>query len=222
MEWKLENSPVFTILSIELEPGESVVTEPGAYVMHQGEVDVKTGMRGGIFSSIARRIAGGESIFMNEIIAKSRALVKLAPSVPGDIAYIPLTGQEVYVQDRSFLAMHGDVRMGIVWKGFRGLIAEGEMIWLKVEGSGGVWVNSFGAIQEIELGPGETMMVDNGHMVAIEEGVSWKIRKLGGLKTLAFGGEGLVMELRGPGKVLIQTRTLPSFVSALLPFIPRK
>ncbi len=221
MRWELENGPVFTLLSVELSPGESIVAEPGAYVMHRGSINVKTSTRGGVLSAFARRLAGGESIFMNEITAgPGGALVKLAPSTPGDITYIKLDGSmPVFVQDRSFLAMHGDTRLGVAWRGFKGLIAEGELMWLKAEGVGGVWVNSFGAIQEVELGPGEELTVDNGHMVAIEGTVQWRVRKLGGLKTLFFGGEGLVMELKGPGRAYIQTRTLPGFAGVLLPFL---
>jgi len=51
--------------------------------------------------------------------------------------------------------------------------------------------------------------VDNGHIVAMDPTVSWKPGLLGGVKTQAFGGEGLVLRLEGPGRVWIQTRTLP-------------
>ncbi len=224
MDWSIESQPAFSVLKVKLSSGEKITSEPGAYLLHKGDIRVKTGAKGGVFSALARKIAGGESIFMNDIIAESSGTeVWFAPSVPGDIKYITVSPENpVYVQDSSFLAMHGDVKLTVAWRGIKGLIAEGELFWLKLEGNGGVWVNSYGAMSEIPLNVNERIVVDNGHLVAMTGSLSWKVRKFGGLKSFVFGGEGFVMEIVGPGNVLVQTRTLPSLASALVPFLPKK
>ncbi|MBX7250480.1 MAG: AIM24 family protein [Candidatus Promineofilum sp.] len=46
-------------------------------------------------------------------------------------------------------------------------------------------------------------------------------RKIGGLKSTLFSGEGLVVDLTGPGRVLAQTRSTDQFLSWLIPKLPR-
>ena len=59
-------------------------------------------------------------------------------------------------------------------------------------------------------------------MVAFDEGVQYRVKKVGGLKSTLFSGEGLVCEFVGPGKVLIQTRSADAFLSWLIPQLPSK
>ncbi len=217
MRWEVLQKPSYTILKVSLERGESVTAEPGAMVLMRGPIRIQTGT-GGLGKGILRAMLGGESLFLNTYVAEGPSEVWLAPSFPGDIAYFPLSGTSLIIQDTSYLAHHGNVSVGVSWRGFRGLLAEGSLVWLKAEGYGGVWVNSFGAIEQVELREGERVTVDNFHLVAMSEGVKWKVRKFGGIKSFVLGGEGIVMELEGPGIAYIQTRSLPPFVDMLRKF----
>jgi len=148
--------------------------------------------------------------------------VWLAPSLPGDITYIKLEGQSISVQDMAYVAHHGDIDVDIAFRGFKGLLAEGEVFWLKLSGTGGVWLGAYGGVDVIELGPSEKTIIDNFHTIAIEDSVKWKIRKFGGWKSFILGGEGLVVEAKGPGKIYTQSRIIPELVKFLLKFIPKK
>jgi uncharacterized protein (TIGR00266 family) len=216
-EYRIEKGPAYSVLRVVLEPGESVVVESGSYLLNRGEVDVKT-TTGGIVKALLRAIAGGESLFLNVITAKERAEVWIAPPVTGDIAAIDIDG-EIFIQDSSYLAHIGDIEVSVGWRGLSGLLAEGELIWVKARGRGTVFLSSFGAIMEVEVPPGEKVTVDNGHFVAIEGG-SWKIRKFGGWKTFFLGGEGLVVDVYGPARLWVQTRNLPAFAGVLRRFLP--
>jgi len=57
-------------------------------------------------------------------------------------------------------------------------------------------------------------------MVSFDEGVEYKVKRVGGLKSTLLSGEGLVCELTGPGKISIQSRSLDSFISWLAPRLP--
>ncbi len=219
MKWKVDYSPSYSILKIFLEPGEEVTAEAGAYVLHKGDVEIRTHTGGGLLKAFARAVFAGETVFVNTFIARSNAELWFAPGVPGDIIYVPLQNQQLIIQDTSYLAHHGNIDLGIAWRGFRGLLAEGSLVWFKVEGIGGVWVNSYGAIDKIELAPGEKITIDNFHFVAMDSTVSWNVRKFGGIKSFVFGGEGVVIEIRGPGRVFVQTRTLPPLANILRKFI---
>ncbi len=165
---------------------------------------------------------GGESFFMNTYVADGPSEIWFAPSLPGDITYLPLNGNAYVIQDFSYLVHHGDVKVTTAWRGFKGLLAEGSLVWLKAESYGGVWVNSYGGIEKIDFAPGEVITVDNFHFVAMTDGMRWSVRKFGGIKSFLFGGEGIVMEVQGPGTVLVQTRSLPPFAKLLMKLIGRK
>ncbi|RLE99325.1 MAG: TIGR00266 family protein [Thermoprotei archaeon] len=219
MEWRVEHKPSYSLLKVFLKPGESVTAEAGAMVLIKGEVDIKT-HTGGLSKAILRGLFGAESVFLNIFVARTSAEVWLAPRVPGDIEYIPLREESYVVQDMSYLAHHGDVDVGVAWRGLRGLLAEGELVWLKVEGVGGVWVNAYGGLTKIDLRPGERIIVDNFHFVAMNQYIRWRVRKFGGWKSFLLGGEGIVLEVEGPGTVYIQTRILPPLARLIRKYMP--
>ncbi|ADI31525.1 TIGR00266 family protein [Staphylothermus hellenicus] len=223
MKWEIVTRPSYSLLQVVLEPNENVTAEPGAMMYMAGDINVKT-HTGGLGKAIARKLLGGESIFMNTFIAGPRGgEVWFAPSLPGDIKYIALNGsRNLIIQDTSYLAHHGDIKLSVAWRGLRGLLAEGEMFWLRASGVGGVWINSYGGIIEKELGVGEKIIIDNFHFVAMDDGMKWNIRRFGGLKSFLFGGEGLVIEVEGPGRIYVQTRSLPPFMQLIAKYIGRR
>ena len=220
MRWVVSQEPSYTILKVGLSAGESVTAEPGAMVLMRGPVEIKT-HTGGILSGLARALAGGESMWLNTYVAKGSAEVWFAPNLPGDIIYRELRGEELFVQDTSYLAHHGDVKVSVGWRGFRGLLAEGQLVWLKVVGTGGVWMNAYGGVETVSLGAGERMVVDNFHFVAMTSGMKWRVRKFGGIKSFLLSGEGIVIEVEGPGTVYLQTRSLPPFVGLIAKYLKR-
>ncbi|MHA1615689.1 MAG: TIGR00266 family protein [Candidatus Njordarchaeales archaeon] len=222
MKWKIEFSPAYSLLKTRLEPGEKIVAESGAMVVTKGDVKVKTGVYGGIVSGFLRKMFGGESFFMNEYTGGgSGGEIWLAPALPGDIVYIELQNSEVHVQDMAYLAHHGNIDIGVKFRGLKGLLAEGEVVWLKLKGTGGVWVSGYGGIDVINLNPGEEVIVDNFHAVAIDGNVKWSIGKFGGWKTFFLGGEGIAIKAKGPGRIFVQTRIIPQFVKLLLKYLPK-
>ncbi len=220
MRWSVESRPSYSVLKVFLEPGESVTAQAGALLLVKGSVDVKT-HTGGFLKAFLRAALGGESLFLNTYRARERSELWFAPEVPGDITYIELGGEPWVLQDSSYLAHWGEVSISVAWRGFRGFLAQGEFVWLKAEGRGGIWVNSFGAIEKIEVKPGERIVIDNLHFVAMPATTRYRIRKFGGLKTFVFGGEGLVVEVEGPASIYVQTRTLPPFAYAIRRYSPR-
>lgn len=221
MKWRVDDGPVYSVLKVWLEPGEEVWAEPGALMLMRGSVEVET-TSGGILRGLKRALLGGESFFMNRYVARGPAEVWFVPPVPGDIRGVELRGEAWVVQDASYLAHSGGLEVDTRFRGFRGLLAEGELFWLEVRGSGTLWVSSYGAIEEVEVPPGETLVVDNFHLVAMPSDTDYSIRKFGGLKSFLFGGEGLLVEVRGPARVLVQTRILPPFAQLLARFLPRR
>jgi uncharacterized protein (TIGR00266 family) len=210
------------VLKVWLEPGEEIWAEPGAFIYGRGRFKVST-TSGGILRGIMRALAGGESFFLNRFEAEGSSELWFAPPLPGDIASLRVTPTtEWVVQDSSYLAHYGRVDVSTAWRGLRGLLAEGELVWLKLSGDGIAWVNAFGAIERVEVPPGEEVVIDNFHFVAMNADASYSITRLGGLKTLMFGGEGFVVKVRGPATVYIQTRMIPELARILHRYMPAK
>ena len=221
MEYFFDQKPAYTLLKVKLNPGEKITVESGSYMLHKGEVEIETST-GGLLSGLARRFLGGESLFLNTIKALSEVEVWISPNLPGDITAIKVDNSELYVQDSSYLAHYGDFNVSVGWRGLRGLIAEGELFWLKISGSGIVFVNSYGGINELKLKSNEKVTIDNMHFVALDGSIKWRVRKFGGWKTFLFGGEGFVIDVEGPGRVWVQSRNLPALAKIISKFIPRR
>jgi acyl-CoA synthetase (AMP-forming)/AMP-acid ligase II len=67
--------------------------------------------------------------------------------------------------------------------------------------------------------PGETLIVDNFHLVGFSDTCSYKVTKFGGLKETLLGGEGLVTQITGPGEIYIQTKNVKEFVDWIWRYI---
>jgi uncharacterized protein (TIGR00266 family) len=211
----------FTHLEVKLEPGESLMAESGAMASCDSKIDVTTSLKGGLFSSIVRKLLGGESLFLNHYQNKSADRTQtliLSKVTPGDIVVKELHDDVFYLQPGSFLCATSGVHLKLKWAGFRFLFGgEGLFRWAAT-GSGKLWIGVYGALVKHEL-KGE-WIVDTGHLVAYPEGVTYKIQLSSGLFSSFFSGEGLVGRLEGTGTVYLQTRSLNGFVSWLNPRLP--
>lgn len=93
---------------------------------------------------------------------------------------------------------------------------------LKTVGTGKIFVNACGGIIEKRLQSGEKMILDNYQLVALRSTAGYRVTKHGSLKITLFGGEALVIEIIGPGKVFIQTKNIMEFVRAIVPLLPKR
>ncbi|WP_297535747.1 TIGR00266 family protein [Thermococcus sp.] len=221
MRYEILHRPSFSLLRVELEDGEAVQAETGAMVYMSPNIKIETKMKGGLLGALKRSALGGESFFINTFRTERRnGEIGLAPSYPGDIEAFELSGT-LYAQSGAFLASSEDVRIDTKWGGAKTFFGREGLFLLKLTGEGYVFLSSFGAIQRKELRD-EKFIVDTGHIVAFSEGLDFKVRKVGGLKSTFLSGEGLVAEFRGTGTLYIQTRSVDGFVGWLVPFLPKK
>lgn len=222
MPYEIKSSPDFAIIDYELGEGESVVAESGAMVSMSSNVKMKTEARGGILAAAKRKLLGGESIFQNTFTAVGGpGRVMLAPGAPGDVLAFELEPQRaLFIQSSAYLASTPDVTLDTKWGGARGFFSGMGMFLLKAVGPGTVFVCSYGAIFPKQC-VGE-YIVDTDHIVAFQDTVQYGITKVGGLKSLFFGGEGLVARFQGQGMIYVQTRGPSSLASFLHPFRPVK
>ncbi len=185
------------------------------------DLELKTEAKGGFLKSLSRSVFGGESFFLNTYTASSHGdSVALAPPLPGDISVIELHDETLLVQSGSYLASSEGIQVDTKWSGAKTFFGSEGLIMLKISGTGTLIVSSYGAIHDIELAAGQSYIVDTGHLVTFEEHLKFELKKVAGWKSTLFSGEGLVIELTGPGKITIQSRSQDSFLSWLIPQLP--
>ncbi|ASJ05927.1 TIGR00266 family protein [Thermococcus pacificus] len=221
MRYSIEHRPSFSLVEIELDSGEAVQAEAGAMVHMSPNIRMETKAKGGVFGALKRSMLGGESFFINTFRAEGGpGTVGFAPSYPGDIEAFELDGT-LYAQSGAFLASTEGIDIDTKWGGARTFFGREGLFLLKMSGKGTVFLSSFGAIYKKEL-RNERFVIDTGHMVAFTEGLDFNVRRVGGLKSTLFSGEGLVAEFYGTGTLYIQTRSLDSFLSWIIPHLPER
>ena len=230
MDIETEFGPAFTMMTANLKPGEQIKVEPGAMVAQSNEMAMKTGMSsggglGGFMKSMVRSAFGGESFFVNTYTAgPTGGWISMAPSAPGDINSFDLSpGEAFYMQGGAFMASEVNVEVSTKFQGAKSLFSREGAFFLRAEAidvPGKVFYTSYGAMKEIEVTPDKPIKIDNGHVVAFSEGLSYNISKVKGLGSFMFGGEGFTLDFQGSGKVWIQTRNISSLATQLMPFLP--
>ena len=223
MQVEITYRPSYALAMVSLDANESIQAEAGAMVSMSPDVAIETKATGGIMGALRRSVLGGESFFMNTYQAGARGgQITLAPVLPGDMTALELADEALMVQSGSYVASSEGIDIDTKWSGAETFFAREGLIMLKCSGSGTLVLSSYGAIHEMELSTGEAHVIDTGHIVAFAEGMGFKVKRIGGMKSTLFSGEGLVVDLTGPGKVLLQTRSDDAFLSWLIPRLPKE
>ncbi len=223
MRSEIRHNPDFGVIRVQFDlPGEQVVTEAGAMVARDTAVTMTTNMQGGFGSALKRKLLGGESLFQNTFTATQPGqTLYVAPAAEGTVERIVLQpGMELFLQSGAYLASTPGVQLDTQWQGAKGFFSGG-LFLLRAHGQGELWFASYGGLHTVDIGtqyPG--YVCDNSHMVAFTQGLRYNVRKLGGIKSLFFSGEGLVCDFSGQGRLWMQTRNPASLAAFLHPFRP--
>jgi uncharacterized protein (TIGR00266 family) len=206
------------MLVVNLEQGETMTAEAGAMTYMDPNIEVHTRKREkSLLGSLGLAIIGRQSFWVNDYTsAQGAGEVGLVSAPVGDIEMLEIRPDQGYViQKAAYVASTQDVDLDVQWEGFtKGLFGQG-LFMIRVTGNGNLFINTFGAVDKHTLGLGQSMIVDNFHLVAFSSTCSYKVTKFGGLKETLLGGEGLVTNITGPGDIYIQTKNLKEFVDWL-------
>uniref|UniRef100_UPI00404A3C37 TIGR00266 family protein n=1 Tax=Cephaloticoccus sp. TaxID=1985742 RepID=UPI00404A3C37 len=224
-------------IEIELDPGEATVAEAGGMMYMDDGIAMETifgdgsqahsGLMGSLLGA-GKRLLTGESLFMtvfqNQGTGKRR--VAFGAPYPGKIIPVRLSevNGELIAQKDSFLCAAKGVSIGIAFQRRlgAGLFGGEGFIMQRLTGDGLAFVDAGGTLHERTLGPGETLRVDTGCIVAFERSVDYDIKMVGGIKSALFGGEGLFFAtLRGPGKIWLQSLPFSRLASRIVAAAPQ-
>jgi uncharacterized protein (TIGR00266 family) len=222
-------------VEVELDPNETAIAEPGAFMMMDDGIAMETlfgdgsqQQSGGLLGKLlnaGKRVLVGENLFMTAFTntGHGKRRVSFASPYPGKI--IPLNlqqlGNRIICQKDAFLCAAKGVSVGIEFsrKLGTGLFGGEGFIMEKLEGDGMAFLHAGGHVLRRDLQPGELLKVDTGCIVGFTSGVDYDIQFIGGIKNSIFGGEGLFFAtLRGPGTVWIQTLPISRLAGRVLQY----
>ena len=210
-------------VEIELDHGESVVSEAGAMMYMSDQVQLETifgdgsaeSQSGGFFDKMmgaGKRLISGEGLFitMFTFTGQGKGKVAFASPYPGKIIPLDLQdyGNRIICQKDAFLCAARGVSIGVAFQKKIGTALFGGegFIMQQLDGDGYCFVHAGGTIIERELAAGEHLKVDTGCLVALTQTVKYDIEFVGNVKSAIFGGEGFFFAtLEGPGHVWLQS-----------------
>lgn len=222
MEYEIKGG-AFPMVVCKLQKGETVKNETGAMAYMTSDIKMDTNTGGGLLKGIGRALSG-DTIFLNFFTAQSdNQEIGFSSCTPGKIIPIRLNGSNTIIgQKNAFLAAEDGVDLDMHFRKKLGAgIFGGEgFILQKFSGTGLLFLEVDGEVIEHDLQAEEKLLVDPGHIAAMEESVEFDIERVKGAKNMLFG-EGLFFaRLQGPGKVWIQTMPISKLAEAIIPFLP--
>lgn len=218
------------VLEIELSPGDRIVAETGQLSWMTSTVALNTthatAGTASFLGAIGRALSGG-GLFMTEYsVSGGPGVVAFAAKVPGHIVEIEAgSGRGYMIHKHGFLCATEGVQLttGFQQSLGAGIFGGNGFLLQRMTGPCTAWVELGGEIIARELYPGEVLRVHPGHVGMFEDTVRFEITTMPGIRNLLFGGDGLFLAtLTGPGKIWLQTMTLPNLAHALSPYMGRE
>jgi len=229
MNIKIDTEGAFGSALVTLETGEKFVSEAGAMYRASANMDIDVESRKkkdegmwGAFKSGIKAMFAGESFFLSSYTPNDgqSGEVGLAPTHQGEVRSVKV-GPDVWIcSGGSYLGSSGGITLDTQYQGLtKGMFSKEGLVFVQASGEGDLLVNGFGRISSVDVSGGIT--IDNGHLIAFTEGLEYTISKAGsGWISSMMSGEGLVMNFRGQGKVLVQSHDPSRLGGVLGPLLP--
>ncbi|MDR2613034.1 MAG: TIGR00266 family protein [Deltaproteobacteria bacterium] len=209
-KYEILHPGAFPMLLYRLDQGETFKAESGSMVVMDSHLEIDARIDGGILQGLARKVLASEKLFFQFISAPNGpGEACFSPVFPGGIVPVHMDGNSLLrIQKDGFLASTQGVTLETISQSLsRGLFSREGFFILRAAGQGTLFLSAYGAIHSLQVPPGRTVNVDNGHLVAWNDAMPYSIRKASRSLVASFtSGEGLVCSFTGPGTVYIQTR----------------
>lgn len=217
MQYKITGGTLPVVIC-DLKPGESMITEKGAmsWMSPNMKMETKTGSAGRAIG----RMLSGESMFLNQYTAKGGpGMIAFGSNLPGSILPINMAENNgIVCQKQAFLAAESSVDLSIYLQKRlgSGLFAGEGFILQKLSGRGTAFLEIDGSAIHYDLRPGQKIVIDTGHLAAMDGTCDINIQMIKGVSNVLFGGEGLFNTVvTGPGRVWIQSMPINKIIDVL-------
>jgi uncharacterized protein (TIGR00266 family) len=224
MQVHLRHGPSFTIARCFLDPGEPLRVEGGAMLAHSAGMALEAKSQGGVMAGLKRSMLGGGSFYVTTYTAPPQGgWVDVAGVLPGDTVPIQIAPDRPFFITRGcWIANSWGVEIDTQWGGMKNLFGGEGGFGFRASGQGEVITSVYGAVDHIDLAPGEVVTIDTGHVVAYDLSIQFRMRRAVEGRSIQSlkSGEGWVFDFSGPGRVLIQSRNPEAFAAWAASFFP--
>lgn len=225
MQTELRHNPAFAVARLFLAPGEPVRVESGAMMAHSPGMLIQAQAPGGFMAGLKRAMLSGQSFFQTTFTAPPNGgWVDVTNVLPGDIMSIEIAPNRPYFVTRGcWIASSWGVETSTEWGGWANAFGSEGGFGLHVYGQGQVITSVYGALDVVDLAPGEQVVIDSGHVVAYDLGIQFRLRRAaqGNTWESMKSGEGFVFDFAGPGRVYLQSRNPAAFAAFIRSQVPQ-
>lgn len=197
MRLQTRHTPAFGVVRVMLSPDEAAQAPAEARmassfgIMETRETSQGRGSRAAVFTAPAE---GG--------------WLDLAPSRPGDVYPLELDGRDGWSIAKGMVFVRpATVRPDRAWPALRSLFGSDTGFLEHYSGSGSLVLATDGPVDALPLAAGEVVTVRPAFLVGYPDGLRCRLRAVdpSGPQSISTG-EGLALDLAGPGTVLVQAR----------------
>jgi len=225
MKYDLQGTTM-QLLNIQLDQGETLISESGRMVFMSENVKMETKAKGGFWASLKRKFAGESFFLVNFTSAAGKGLIGMGSEFPGKIIPMKLNkDDEIVAQKDAFLCSETSINFDATFtKRIKSGLFGGEgLVLIKLRGPGLTFFNVGGEISKIELENGQKIRVDTGNLAMMDSSVEYDIERIRGVKNIIWGGEGLfIATCTGPGRVWVQSMPVNELAAKLSEYMPRR
>jgi len=211
--------PSFAHVEVKLDQGRSVLANWGTMIWMDSGVVMETWCFGGFCNACCWRPCAGMHICFNKY--SGAGTVAFTFDLPGDILPFAATHENGWIlADDAFVCGTPDTIVSGKWPGCLMSLCGGEGFFMATvraeEGKTCLfYAGGYGQIQRHQVPEGKQFFVHHGLFFAASEQTNFDIGCPGGCKTFIFGGDGLVIKLRGPAVIYTQNRD-PEYMRRIL------
>lgn len=193
-------------LKVYIPEGNSVIAKTGCMLAASPNIDIK----GEAFKSWKNRTV--------MTATEGDGWVIVSPAFFGSIAAVELNGNKIRVADDACLLRTGDITTSTTTMDVQGSFFAGNGFFVReFSGTGIVFVAAVGSLVTFDVPEGESIVVDNGHLV------SWPAELVPTYKKASkswwgtgISGEGIVAKITGPAQVNVQTKSREDLIKWLM------
>ncbi|MGG7079366.1 AIM24 family protein [Clostridium sardiniense] len=203
---------ISTAIEVSAEKGDVIKVASDSMISMTDTFDVK--ITSGCMNKFFSKFFAGEPIVLVDYHALSDGKLVLSQRFLGDIEFLNMDGNSNYaLSKRAFLASTENINLEVKKEGREG-ITEGDGIFVvEASGKGTIAICATGKIIKKQLKEGESLIIDQNHVVLKESNIKHSIRKFGDEKISIESGEGNIMKFFGPGLVWYQTKNPSYFIN---------
>lgn len=193
-------------LEVTLQPGEDFYAEKGALIYLESGIEKELSFNGSGLGRILGAKLSGESLFIIRLYNCCNYPRKVVIGSRFGLHHVKLNGEAMICHRGVYVASNNRVNVSTKLS-IAGLIGGMGLLLQKISGNSTVFLDTKGTPITVSLNPGESIEVDENHIIALHSinesqmSSNWSLGNL-------IGGEGLSMlKITGPGQVYLSPGT---------------